>query len=279
MAGLCILTPGEAYPRAMWEKEAGDYRRLFGSALDLCPWDVPDFSGYDLIMPLLVWDYPQRQTEWFAALDRWETEDLPLANPVGTLRWNSDKAYLLELARAGMPVVPTLLTASLDEATLCDARTRFACDTLIVKPAVSGGAIRTYRLMRHDPIPDDADRQPMLIQPILPAIASEGEYSLFHFGGRFSHAIVKRPAAGDFRVQFQFGGRDEAVAPSTEALACAEAALAACPGPPLYARTDLLRDESGRLVLMELELIEPSLFLHHAPDGGAAFAQTVRAAC
>ena len=117
----------------------------------------------------------------------------------------------------------------------------------------------------------------MMIQPFLHSIKAEGEYSLFYFGGVFSHSIIKRPAAGDFRVQDQFGGYEDAVDAPAAAIKLALSALAATAnitgaGTLAYARVDMLRDGDGNFRLMELELIEPSLFLRFAPDGGAAFA-------
>ena len=112
----------------------------------------------------------------------------------------------------------------------------------------------------------------------MPGILTDGEYSLFFFAGNFSHAIVKRPAAGDFRVQEQFGGRESEWDASADAQALAAAALAAAPAPPVYARVDMVGDAAGKLHIMELELIEPSLFLHHAPDKGAKFGHAVYAA-
>jgi glutathione synthase/RimK-type ligase-like ATP-grasp enzyme len=118
----------------------------------------------------------------------------------------------------------------------------------------------------------------MLIQPFQKAIEGDGEYSLMLFGGRFSHAIVKRPKAGDFRVQPHLGGRDEPCDPPEGAIDLARTALAAAPAPATYARVDIIRDNDGELRIMELELIEPALFLHHSPDRGAAFASAVVAA-
>ena len=136
----------------------------------------------------------------------------------------------------------------------------------------------THRIGPGVPIPADALGERRLVQPLMPGILTEGEYSLFFFAGKFSHAIVKRPASGDFRVQEQFGGREEPWTPGEEALALAAAALAAAPSATVYARVDMVGDAAGRLRIMELELIEPSLFLHHAPDKGAAFGQAVYAA-
>jgi hypothetical protein len=109
----------------------------------------------------------------------------------------------------------------------------------------------------------------------MPGILTEGEMSLFFFDGRFSHAIVKRPASGDFRVQEQFGGRETTWDATPAARDLAAAALAAAPDAPVYARVDMVGDAAGQLHIIELELIEPSLFLHHAPDKGAAFGRAV----
>lgn len=271
---IAILKPLDGY-YVEWETHAADYRRLFGDALELRAWADPgDLSGFDIIMPLLAWGYQREPARWYALLKAWE--GLRFANTLETLRWNTDKAYLLDMETKGVAIVPTRLAPTLGPDDMNTARDAFRCDTLVVKPTISGGAEGTYRLGLNDPIPADVSGREMLLQPLMPSIATEGEYSLFHFGGRFSHAILKRPAAGDFRVQDQFGGKEGTVEPPAAALALAEAALTAAPAPPLYARTDMVRGADGGFRLMELELIEPALFLDHASDGGAMFADAVR---
>lgn len=240
--------------------------------------DAGDLSGFDLVLPLFAWGYQRDVAGWYALLDRMEAAALPVANPVAVLRWNSDKAYLAELAAQHVAVVPTVEVAALDDGALADARARLGADEVVVKPAISGGADGTHRIAAGDAIPADALGQRRLVQPLMPGILAEGEYSLFFFGGMFSHAIVKRPASGDYRVQEQFGGRESDWDASAEARALAAAALAAAPAPPVYARVDMVGDAAGVLHIMELELIEPSLFLHHAPDRGAAFGHAVYAA-
>jgi glutathione synthase/RimK-type ligase-like ATP-grasp enzyme len=242
-------------------------------------WSDPgELAGYDLILPLFAWGYQRDFAAWYGLLDRLEAESLPVANPVPVLRWNSDKAYLSELAGKGVAVVPTVEVAALDDASLATARRELGADEVIIKPAISGGADGTHRIAAGDAIPADALGQRRLVQPLMPGILTDGEFSLFFFGGKFSHAIVKRPAAGDFRVQEQFGGRETAWEANDAAQALAAAALAAAPAPPVYARVDMVGDGAGKLHIMELELIEPSLFLHHAPDKGAAFGAAVYAA-
>ena len=240
--------------------------------------DPGDLSGYDLILPLFAWGYQRDVAVWYALLDRLESEALPVVNPVPVLRWNSDKAYLAELGAKGVTVVPTIEVAALGEAVLAAARAELDAEEVVIKPAISGGADGTHRIAAGAAVPADALGQRRLVQPLMPGILTEGEFSLFFFDGKFSHAIVKRPASGDFRVQEQFGGRERDWGASAEAQALAAAALAAPPAPPVYARVDMVGDAAGKLHIMELELIEPSLFLHHAPDKGAAFGRAVYAA-
>jgi glutathione synthase/RimK-type ligase-like ATP-grasp enzyme len=280
---IAILSPVPEYEED-WSHIRADYARLFGEETAFIDWTkADDLAGFDLVTPLLAWGYPRDTVTWFALLDRLEAADLNISNPVNVLRWNSDKAYLAELEEAGIATVPTRMSEALDEAALGAARQAFGCDTLVVKPPISGGADGTFRLGASDAVPAAVAGKRMMIQPFLPAIAAEGEYSLFYFGGSFSHAIIKRPAAGDFRVQDQFGGYEEAIEAPDEAKSLAEGALAATAaitgtGMLAYARVDMLRDGDGHFRLMELELIEPSLFLRFAPDGGAAFADAMRVA-
>ncbi len=278
LSALCLLTPHPAYEEN-WHPDADRLVAALGAAPEFRVWTEPgDLAGFDLIMPLLAWGYQRHVPQWFAALDAWEAQGLPFANPVATLRWNTDKDYLLDLGGKGIAIVPTIESHALSAADLAQARATFGGGRLVVKPSISAGADGTHLLAEGDAVPFDVLEREMLIQPMMPGIQEEGEFSLFLFNGHLSHAIVKRPAKGDFRVQEQFGGREERVEPPAGALALAEAALAAAPALPLYARVDMVRDGEGVLRLMELELIEPSLFLHYAEDGGAMFAAAVGAA-
>lgn len=278
---VAILVPTSDYYEQWQPAFARKASALAGAglAVEQRVWsDAGDVSAFDLILPLFAWGYQRDVAQWYALLDRLEAEGLPVVNPVAVLRWNSDKAYLAELGRAGVDVVPTVEVAALDDAALAEAREQLNAQEVVIKPAISGGADGTHRIAPGAPIPDDARGQRRLVQPMMPGIVTDGEYSLFFFGGAFSHAIVKRVAAGDFRVQTQFGGREERWSPTAEALALAEAALAAAPAVPVYARVDMVADAGGKLHIMELELIEPSLFLHFAEDKGAAFGRAVAAA-
>jgi glutathione synthase/RimK-type ligase-like ATP-grasp enzyme len=140
---------------------------------------------------------------------------------------------------------------------------------------VSAGAYRTLKLRPGEPL-DGAPEGPAMIQPFLPEVGGDGELSLFYFRGRFSHAVRKVAKSGDFRVQPEYGGHISPLTPDADVLAAADAVLAAVEEPLLYARVDLVRDLDGRPALIELELIEPDLYLDYDPERGAAFARAVR---
>lgn len=240
--------------------------------------DPGDLAGYDLVLPLFAWGYQRDVATWYALLDRLEREALPVVNPVPVLRWNSDKAYLAELCETDVPTVPTEVVERLDEAELDRTREHFQCADLVVKPPVSASAYRTFRLGPDDPIPDSVRGCRMMVQPWLPAIVDQGEWSLIFFDGRLSHSVSKLPAAGEFRVQPEHGGIIALCDPPEGAEQIALAALAAAPAPALYARVDLVVGNCGSLQVMELELIEPAFFMAQAPDSAAMFAEAVLSA-
>jgi len=280
---ICILTAAPDYFEDLGPARS-TYQRLLGDHIVFRHWTDPgDLTGFDLVLPLLVWGYQRDCQRWFALLDQLDQQQINLANPVSVLRWNSNKSYLLELEKAGVAIVPTLISAALTASDLAEAAQKFGTDQLVIKPPISGGADGTYRLRNGEPLPEDIAGKEMLIQPFQPAIAQEGEYSLFYFAGTFSHAILKRPAQGDFRVQEFLGGSESgtdcpegAQDLAVQARRAAEQILGT--ETLLYTRADMLRDAEGRFHLMELELIEPSLFFGHAADGGDLFATGVNAA-
>nr|WP_283938059.1 hypothetical protein [Sphingomonas caseinilyticus] len=274
------MVPAPDYPEEWdwaYEVEAGVLLRA-GFSVEARDWTSPgDLAGFDLVMPLVAWGYHQDPPRWHALLDRLEREAVPTLNPVPLLRWNSDKRYLAELGNQGVATIPTRLVEKLDEAAIADARAEFG-ERLVIKPPVSASAYGTHLLESDDPVPQEALGQQMLVQPFLSAVSSEGEYSIMLFDGSFSHSIVKRPKAGDYRVQPHLGGTELPCEPPAGAIDLAHAALAAAPAKASYARVDMVRDNEGELAIIELELIEPALWLQHAPDGGASFAAAIRSA-
>lgn len=292
MIDIAILTPhpAEADEEASWRKVLARLQSALaeeGMATTPVPWtahaeDPAPLLRHACVLPLLAWGYHKQQARWLRACEAWRQAGVAMANPAGVLAWNSDKRYLATLADRGVAVPATQWTSMPTRERLERAFAETGAEALIVKPSVSGGAWKTLRVHRDDPldavIADAAPGIEMLIQPYLPTIASEGETSLLFFGGRLSHAVNKRPVAGDFRVQEQFGGQYRVLAaPPAGALALAEQTLAAVGQPLLYARIDMVPDADGRWLLMEAELIEPDFYLGADPRRGAGFAQALRA--
>lgn len=274
---LAFLVPAPDYPepwRWAFDPQAAALERR-GATVEPVVWtQAGDLREYDLILPLVVWGYHLRYGAWLSFLDRAERGGLPLANPPSLLRWNSDKAYLADLGGKGISSVPTVEAPHLSEEDLVAAAERFGTEELVVKPPVSASATGTHRIRLGEEIPAPERGRRMMIQPFLSTI-SDGEYSLILFDGVPSHTLVKRPKPGDFRTQEHLGGTVEACDTPPGAVQLAQAALAAAPAPATYARVDMIRDSAGELRIMELELIEPSLWLNVAPHGEESFARAV----
>lgn len=246
-------------------------------------WDDPsvDWKRFDAAVIRSAWDYHLSPGAFFAWLARLEALGTALWNPVPVVRANADKSYLKELEAAGVRVVPTAWVEPGRGANLDDLLAVRGWDDAVVKPVVSAGAFRTRRVRRGGPVGQAALEEALahsgaMVQPFLPEIAMEGEWSFVFLGGEFSHAVLKTPAAGDFRVQEEHGGRTERRAPSPELLAQAREAVIAGPRPCLYARVDGVR-RGGDLIVVELELIEPALYLSHAPGSARMFAAAIKA--
>ena len=273
-----FLVPALDYPEAWdWAFDVqAEALRARGAIVDAVPWsEEPDLSAYDLVLPIVAWGYHLKYAQWRAFLDRVEAAHLPFVNPPALVRWNSDKTYLEKLAAKGVATVETIEVPSLDEAALAEAAARFGTDELVVKPAVSAAATGTHRLRVGDDLPPEERGLRMMIQPYLPSIAEEGEYGLIYFDGGFSHAVRKVPKQGDFRTQPHLGGAVVAYDPPQGGQELAQSALAAAPGKPTYARVDMVRGTEGRLQILELELIEPALFLDGKAQAQALFADAL----
>jgi glutathione synthase/RimK-type ligase-like ATP-grasp enzyme len=274
-----LLCPASDYPEAFdwaYDSQAAALEQAGFEVVGRRWTDEAPEAGADIVLPLVAWGYHQRVAEWHRLLDRLEADRVPLINPVALLRWNSDKAYLEELGAAGAAVVPTMRSDTLGHGTLAAARARFGVDDLVIKPPVSAAADRTYRIGIGDEIPVDVYGRAMLVQPYQRSIASVGELSILMFGGTYSHALIKRPKAGDYRVQAHLGGTEIVCDAPAEAIAVAGAALAKAPARPIYARIDLIADDAGQWQLIELELIEPALWLGLAPGSAARFGDAIR---
>jgi glutathione synthase/RimK-type ligase-like ATP-grasp enzyme len=253
-----------------------------GVASEPAIWSDPtiDWLGFDALVIRTPWDYFMRVAEFRAWLDARVASGVQMCNAPEILTWNFDKAYLQDLAAAGVKLVPTIVVpcgASPDVVALARAR---GWDDIVVKPTISGGAYCTHRFQLadaaryRDEIAKILVDRGLLIQPFLPEISSSGELSLLFFDGEFSHAVRKRPKPGDYRVQFQFGGTNEGVEVRPEWIAGARACIAAAPALPVYARVDGVIHE-GEFLLMELEVFEPLMFLAREPLAPGRFARAI----
>lgn len=247
-----------------------------------CVWDAQEvrWTNFDGVLLRSTWDYTEKYAAFLQWLDRLDAEHVPLWNSTRTVRWNSDKKYLDELAAEGIVTVPTLRStpAALGES-IAKARDR-GWRQLVVKPAISAGARMTMKLGPGDSIPTGATwNSDVLVQPYFSEIESRGEWSLLYFGGVFSHAVLKRPHAGDFRTQPQFRAKLQAADPPgairKAADLCLEAAQRLQGETLVYARVDLLETGMGTL-LGELELIEPCLYFEHTQDGPRRLVEALR---
>jgi glutathione synthase/RimK-type ligase-like ATP-grasp enzyme len=267
----------DAHPRATDDDRfLVDALVRLGASVDERPWSDPtvQWEHYDAVIVRSCWDYFHRADEFHRWLDALEARGARVFNATSTLRWNADKAYLRDLDASGVPVIPTHWIDRGTDSTLEEVRRRTGWSELVVKPAVSGGAHRTWRASPGD-LADErlsamAADGTVLIQPLVDEIESEGEWSLIFLDGRYSHAVIKRPRSGDFRVQKEHGGTVEPIVPPESIIADAARALGATVPAgevPLYARVDGCVVD-GTLMLMELEVLEPELFLRTDPAAG-----------
>lgn len=240
-----------------------------------CIWDDPSVNwvAYDAVLIRSVWDYTGRRADLLAWLDGLDAAGVLAWNPTDMIRWNSHKGYLRDLEGRGIKVVSTeWLTASDDP---YQAMQVHGWLEAVLKPAVSASAINTHRLSLADPHPVQMSMaEDWLLQPYQPEVAQNGELSLIYFNGTYSHALLKRPAPGDFRVQEEHGGANTTVYPSVETIASGRAVLDVLDVMPLYARVDVLALPVG-LLLMELEIFEPNLYLSYGDGAVEAFARAI----
>jgi glutathione synthase/RimK-type ligase-like ATP-grasp enzyme len=237
-----------------------------------------DWNDYDAVIIRSTWDYQEDCDAFLAVLQTIEASSALLVNPFELVQWNVSKTYLQELQRKGVMIVPTLWDSNYSKTLVQQGFEQFDCQHLIIKPCISAGSHDTFQLTEHTSEADHQQYQqlfsdrPFLLQPFMPNILTEGEYSLFYFNGDFSHAILKTPANGDFRVQEEFGGRLTNVKPEQNLVIAAQSVLAAIETPTLYTRLDFVRLNDS-FALMEAELIEPSLYFNLDEHSPARFAQ------
>jgi glutathione synthase/RimK-type ligase-like ATP-grasp enzyme len=251
----------------------------YGWQAEQISWRKPhvDWSQYDVVVVRSTWDYQSDAEAFMRCLENIEASSARLENSLKLIKWNIRKDYLKDIQNQGISIVPTLWFDEFDSAELTKAYGHFSVNELVIKPLISANADHTYRLKREDLIAQSLAlskvfaNRPFMLQPFVPAIIAEGEYSLFYFAGHYSHCILKMPKENDFRVQEEHGGQLKLVEPSEELLTQARHTMASLPDDALYARVDLVRN-ANEFVVMEIELIEPSLYFNMDPASPQRFA-------
>lgn len=252
------------------------------------PWTGPvvDWSRYQAVVLRSTFDYVAAPERFLTTLAAIEASSARLANPLAVVRWNLSKRYLRDLQDADVRVVPTVFGEKMSRSLVADLFRRFGTEEVIVKPLVGASGAGVCRIT-----PDASERELdalieryrdrlFLAQPFVPRILDDGECSLFFFAEEYSHAVRKTPRPGRFLVQEEHGGTTSTVEPAGAMIELARAALRAVPReggalPLLYARVDIVRLEDGEAAVMELELIEPQLFLGFDPDAPRRFARAI----
>lgn len=275
----CATWPGIQDKERALAKEFGHHIHA-----DVVVWNDPavNFSDYQCLIFRTTWDYFKQPEVFSAWLEKIAGLGVPTFNPIAAIRRNQHKFYLKELQESGIDIIPTVFVeknSALELATLIPDQWQ----KLIIKPAVSGGAYMTRLFDRSEmasvveeytPI---AAKRDLLIQPFMAEIQEQGELSLLFFGGVFSHAVLKRPVLGEFRVQSEFGGNYRAIEVSAELIATCEQTIAAFGGELVYARVDGII-ASGKFLLMELELIEPDLYFDYDKNAKKRYLVALEAA-
>jgi glutathione synthase/RimK-type ligase-like ATP-grasp enzyme len=226
--------------------------------------------GFDLALLRTTWDYHERPQQFLDQLSAFEAAGLPVFNTPEVVRWNFRKTYLKEL---GPSAIETVWVDKVEPHVVAQAFDTLDATEIVLKPQVGAGSIDTVRLKRNAWSDADllgAPKSAAMVQPYLSAIETEGERSLFWFGGVYSHAIRKVPANGDWRANIPGQTRFVAEAPPASAMAAAESARARAPKDLLYVRIDLVLGDDGHWRVIEIEAIEPYLFLDFAPEGARA---------
>jgi glutathione synthase/RimK-type ligase-like ATP-grasp enzyme len=257
------------------ELAVGPFRELGWDVVSVSWRDgTADWDGFDAVIVRTTWDYQDDAARFLEVLHRIDRSEARLENPLPVMEWNLDKRYLAELERDGVRIVPTVWRdTAISESEFAEWQLTLDAEELIVKPTVSATAQDTFRLRKYDPQLGSVFRtRAFMVQPFITAIVDEGEYSLFYFDGRFSHAIVKKPKKGDFRVQEEHGGIISKIEPDIRMRSAADSIAARITPTPLYSRIDLVRDRDNEFALMEMELIEPALYFRMDPPSARRFA-------
>lgn len=247
-----------------------------GWVVEMVAWqdERVNWDDYDAVYICTPWDYPQHADKFVAVLERIDHSSAELVNCLSLVRWTLAKNYLKDLEARGAAIVPSSWYEDIDAGMFPEYFAAHQTNKVVIKPLIGANAMDTYVLT--NPVAQDVvadlvqvfSGRPYFVQPFIEQIQHEGEYSLFFFSGKYSHAILKSPKTGDFRVQEEHGADISSVQPDAELVDVASKVISLVDPGPVYVRADFVRGDGGRYLLMELELIEPSLYFR--TNSGAA---------
>jgi glutathione synthase/RimK-type ligase-like ATP-grasp enzyme len=242
-------------------------------------WDSDAVITADLVLPILSWGYHLEAPAFCAAMNAMHNTSVNIKNPADIIIWNHDKRYLRDLSQSGFETISTLFVPNPKAEDIALARRDFGTDTLIVKPIISAGAKDTIILGPKCLEALDSNGAPvlghMMLQPFMQNVLTEGEWSLIFLGGAFSHCVLKIPKQDDFRSQPDYGAHLTLQTPPIEARDLAEGVIDFIGRDKLlYARVDMVRHEND-FKLMEVELIEPDLYLNYDINAKTLFLNAI----
>jgi len=266
----------ECYDQLLYEP-----MKRIGWSVDTISWrkEKVNWDAYEVVIIRSPWDYQKEPDRFLEVLEEIEKSSARLENSLDLVQWNIDKRYLGDLAEKGTRIVPTLWLDSFRADDYDKLFKKLTANEMVIKPVISAGAEHTYRLKPDadasflTKLEKEYEHRPAMVQPFMPNIVTEGEFSLLFFGGTYSHTVLKTPARHDFRVQEEFGSRLRNVTPEPELMEHAKQVLSNLDDTPLFARVDSVRTDDHDFALMELELIEPSLYFNMDPDSPARFSK------
>ena len=253
-----------------------------GLKVDITYWDNPSYKWHQTksVIFRTVWDYFERFDEFWEWLEQVKTKTR-LINSYELIKWNIDKHYLRDLKNNGIQVVPTYFADRENNISLQEIANLNDWKHIVIKPAISASAFNTYKItndeieQKEQLFHELLQTHDMLVQPFFPTISELGEASLMVFGGKFTHAILKKAKAGDFRVQDDFGGTVHDYNPTQEEIKFAEKVFQSCTSLPIYGRVDIVWDSNKHIYLSELEIIEPELWIRNRPESANKIAEAV----
>lgn len=253
-----------------------------GLKVDITYWDNPSYEWQQTKSVLFrtVWDYFERFDEFWDWLEQVKTKTR-LINSYELIKWNIDKHYLRDLKNNDIQVVPTYFADRGNNISLQEIANLNDWKHIVIKPAISASAFNTYKItndeieQKEQLFHELLQTHDMLVQPFFPTISELGEASLMVFGGKFTHAILKKAKAGDFRVQDDFGGTVHDYNPTQEEIKFAEKVFQSCTSLPIYGRVDIVWDSNKHIYLSELEIIEPELWIRNMPESANKIAEAV----